>query len=84
MCKSSTHQSNLSRECDLMNTVYRQINIACRNIVRNVLVLLVPDCVALGVLVVMRTTMREAEASMGKGLINECGAVVMIERAAKP
>ena len=84
MCKGSTHESNLSRECDLMNTVYRQINIACRNIGRNLLVLPVSDSVALGVSVVMRLTTWEGEADMGIGRINECGAVVMIERAAKP
>jgi hypothetical protein len=67
-----------------MNTVYRQINVVYRNIGRNLLVLPVPDSVALGVLVVMRLTTWEGEADMGIGRINECGAVEMIERAAKP
>ena len=65
MCKSSTRESNLSRECDLMNTAYRQITIACRNIARNILVLFGLDCVALGVLVVIRLTVREGEADLG-------------------
>jgi hypothetical protein len=84
VCKNSTHESNLSRASELMNTVYRQINVVYRNIGRNLLVLPVPDSVALGVLVVMRLTTWEGEADMGIGRINECGAVEMIERAAKP
>ena len=48
-----------------MNTAYRQITIACRNIARNILVLFGLDCVALGVLVVIRLTVREGEADLG-------------------